>query len=65
MPTWSRSGDGEGYPGTIGIDKKDRGDRIAVGEAGGVATHRTLVIPIWGFLWVNRCKKVIGLPREQ
>lgn len=44
MPTWSGSGDREGYPGTIGIGKKDRGDRIAIGEAGGVATQRTLVI---------------------
>lgn len=53
------------YPGTIGIGKKDRGDRIVVGEAGGVAIQCTLVIPIWGFFWVNRCKQVIGLPREQ
>lgn len=65
MQTWSRSGVGDGYPGSIGIGKKDRGDRIAAGEAGGAATQRTLVITIWGFLWVNRCKQVIGLPREQ
>lgn len=36
----------EGYPDTICIGKKDRGDRIAVGEARGVATEPTLVIPI-------------------
>lgn len=44
----------EGYPGTIGIGKKDRRERIAVGEARdparGVATQPTLVIPLWGFL---------------
>lgn len=53
MPTWIRSVDGEGYPYSIGIGKKDRGDRIAAGNAGGVATQRTLVITIWNFLWLK------------
>lgn len=36
----------EGYPGTIAIVKKDRRERFAVGEARGVATKPTLVIPL-------------------